>query len=118
MRNAAAALQKTYKDKLTVTRGIPGVDETGESVRKDAVVYEGISCALSKGTAESPKKEDNRRVSDTEYTIFAAPDIRMEDMDRAVVSTEAGQVFRGICGRTFYYAGSHGETPFKAEEMA
>lgn len=57
-------------------------------------------------------------MSDTEHVIFAAPDIRMVDMDRVMVTTEAGQVFRGRTGRTFVYAGSHGETPLYIEEMA
>ena len=118
MRGEAAILAKTYKDRLTVVRGVPAVDDSGESVRKDAAVYENVPCARSKGTVESPKSEDNRRVSDAEHVIFAAPDILMADMDRAVIVTEAGQVFRGVCGRTFSYAGSHGETPFRIEEMA
>lgn len=118
MRDAAAILQRTYRDKLTVYRGIPGVDGNGESVRKEEKVYEDIPCALSKGTGEAPKKEGNRRVSDAEHVLFAMPDVRIEDMDKAVVVTEAGQVFRGSCGRTFSYAGSHGETPFHIEEMA
>lgn len=99
-------------------RGVPAVDETGESVRNEAIVYEGVPCALSKSTVKSPKCEDNRRVTDTEHVIFAGPDIQMADMDKAVITTESGQVFRGICGRTFAYAGSHGETPFLMEEMA
>ncbi len=118
MRSEAAILARTYKDRLTVIRGVPAVDDSGESVRKDTTVYDQIPCALSKGTVESPKREDNRRVSDAEHVIFAAPDIRMAEMDRAVIVTAAGQVFRGICGRTFSYAGSHGETPFQIEEMA
>lgn len=118
MRNEAAILQKTYRDKLTVIRGVPAVDETGESVRNETIVYEKIPCALSKSTVESPKREDNRRVSDAEHVIFATPDIQMADMDKAVITTESGQVFRGVCGRTFAYAGSHGETPFLIEEMA
>lgn len=118
MRSEADILRKTYKDTLTVIRGMPDVDEHGESVRKDVIVYENVPCALSQGTVGSPKREDNRRVSDAEHVIFAAPDIRMVDMDHAVIVTEAGQVLRGICGRTFSYAGFHGETPFKAEEMA
>lgn len=118
MKRGAAILERTYQDRLTVARGEPAVDDSGESIRKDSTVYGNIPCALSKGTAGSLKREDGRRVSDAEHVIFAAPDIRMEDMDRAVIVTEAGQVFRGTCGRTFVYAGSHGETPFQIEEMA
>lgn len=118
MRNEADIFRKTYKDKLTVIRGMPEVDEHGETVRKDVMVYENVPCALSQGTVESPKREDNRRVSDAEHVIFAAPNICLADMDRVTVATEAGQVFRGTCGRTFLYAGSHGETPFHIEEMA
>lgn len=118
MRSEAAILQKTYRDRLTVIRGVPAVDETGESVRNETIVYEGIPCALSKSTMKSPQREDNRRVSDTEHVIFTGTDIQMADMDKAVITTASGQVFRGICGRTFAYAGSHGETPFLVEEMA
>lgn len=118
MRSAEEILQKTYRDKLTVVRGSPGVDESGESIRRETVVYDQIPCALSQDSTGSPKREDNRRVSDTEHVIFAAPDIRMEEMDKVTVVTEAGQVFRGRSGRTFAYAGSHGETPFYIEEMA
>lgn len=118
MRSEAVVLQRTYRDRLTVIRGVPAVDDSGESIRKERIVYEGIPCALSKNTAESPKREDNRRVSDAEHVIFAAPDIQMADMDKAVIATESGQVFRGVCGRTFVYACSHGETPFRIEEMA
>lgn len=118
MKRGAAILAKTYKDRLTVTRGEPSVDDSGESIRRDIAVYENVPCALSKGTVESPNREDNRRVSDAEHVIFTTPDIQMVDMDRAVIVTEAGQVFRGMCGRTFVYAGSHGETSFHIEEMA
>ena len=118
MKSAAEILRKTYRDRLTVLRGSPDVDESGESVRKETVVYDNVPCALSQNSTGSPKREDNRRVSDTEHVIFAAPDIRMVDMDRVMVTTEAGQVFRGRTGRTFVYAGSHGETPLYIEEMA
>lgn len=118
MKSAAEILGKTYRDKLTVVRGSPDVDESGESIRKETVVYDNVPCALSQDSIGSPKREDNRRVSDTEHVIFAAPDIRMVDMDRVMVTTEAGQVFRGRPGRTFVYAGSHGETPLYIEEMA
>ena len=118
MKGEAEILQKTYKDKLTVIRGFPGVDESGESVRKNIKVYENVPCALSQGSPGTPKREDNRRVSDAEHVIFTAPDIQIVDMDRVTVVTQAGQVLRGVCGRTFVYAGSHGETHFYIEEMA
>lgn len=118
MKSAAEILRKTYRDKLTVVRGSPDVDESGESTRREAVVYDSVPCALSQSSTGSPKREDNRRVSDTEHVIFAAPDIRMEEMDRVIVVTEAGQAFHGRSGRTFAYADSHGETPFYIEEMA
>lgn len=118
MRSAAKILQKTYRDKLTVVRGSPGVDESGESIRKEAVIYENVSCALSQKSTGSPKREDNRRISDTEHVLFAAPEIQMVEMDRVTVVTEAGPVYRGRTGRTFSYAGSHGETPLYIEEMA
>lgn len=118
MRSAAEILRKTYRDKLTVVRGSPGVDESGESIRKETVIYDNVPCALSQNSTGSPKREDNRRVSDAEHVIFAAPDIRMEEMDKVIIATEAGPVYRGRTGRTFAYAGSHGETPFYIEEMA
>ncbi len=118
MKSAAEVLRKTYRDKLTVVRGSPGVDGSGESVRKETVAYDNVPCALSQNSTGSPKREGGRRVSDTEHVIFAAPDIRMEEMDRVIVATEAGQVFRGRTGRTYSYAGSHGETPLYIEEMA
>lgn len=117
MKSAAEILRKTYRDKLTVSRGFPGMDESGESVRKETKVYENVPCALSKGSSSSLEREDNRRVSDTEHVIFTSPDVQIVDMDRATVVTQAGQVLRGVCGRTFIYAGSHGETPFYIEEM-
>ena len=118
MRSMAEILQRTYRDKLTVVRGSPGVDESGESVRKETAAYDSIPCALSQKSTGLPKREGSRRVSDTERVIFAAPDIRMEDMDKVTVVTEAGQVFRGRSGRTYVYAGAHGETPLYIEEMA
>ena len=117
MKSAAEILRRTYRDKLTVVRGTPGVDESGESIRKETVVYDNVPCALSKGSS-SLKREDNRRASDAEHVVFAAPDIRMEEMDRVTVVTQAGQAYRGRSGRTFSYAGSHGETPFYIEGMA
>lgn len=117
MKSAAEILRKTYWDKLTVVRGSPGVDGSGESVRKETKVYENVPCALSQGSSGSPKREGSRRVSDTEHVIFTSPDIQIVDMDRATVVTQAGQVLRGVCGRTFVHAGSHGETPFHIEEM-
>ena len=117
MKSEAEILQKTYKDKLTVVRGFPGVDESGESVRRSIKVYESVPCALSQGNTSSLKREDNRKASDAEHVIFTAPDIQIVDMDRATVVTQAGQVLRGICGRTFIYGESHGETPFYIEEM-
>jgi len=88
-----------------------------KSIREKRKVYENVPCALSQNSTGSPKREDNRRVSDTEHVIFTPPDVRIVDMDRATVVTQAGQVLRGVCGRTFIYAGSHGETPFYIEEM-
>ena len=117
MKSEAELLRKTYQDKLTVVRGFPGMDESGESIREKRKVYENVPCALSQNSTGSPKREDNRRVSDTEHVIFTPPDVRIVDMDRATVVTQAGQVLRGVCGRTFIYAGSHGETPFYIEEM-
>lgn len=118
MRSMAEILRRTYRDKLTVVRGSPGVDDSGESVWEETAAYDSIPCALSLKSTGLPKREGSRRVSDTEHVIFAAPDIRMEDMDKVTVVTEAGQVFRGRSGRTYVYAGSHGETPLYIEEMA
>lgn len=99
-------------------RSQPVTDENGESIRKDVPVYEGVPCALSGGGGSVPGRGDGRRTLDREMTIFTGPGILMKDMDKAVIHTRAGQVFQGVTGRTFAYAGSHGETCFKIETMA
>lgn len=114
----AQILEKTYKDKMNVCRGKSYVDEDGESRIKNIVVYENTPCALSSGSMGKPELQDHRRTVDREMTIFAAPDVLLKDMDVVTVITQAGQVFRGRSGRTFSFAGSHGETSFLMEDMA
>ena len=46
------------------------------------------------------------------------PDIRMEPDDWAEVVTQAGDFYAGRTGKTFVYAGSHGETRMKTEGIA
>lgn len=116
--NEAQILVKTYRDRLYVARRQPVTDESGESVMRDMPVYEDVPCALSSGSAGAAEREDGRRKSDNEMVIFAGPGILMKEMDRAVVRTRAGQTFQGVTGRTFSYAGSHGETPLRVESMA
>ncbi len=114
----AQILSKTYRDRLTVIRKQHEVAESGESVLKDVIIYNDVPCALSKGGLGTPEKDENRRTADYDMTIFAAPEVVMKDMDSIVVQTPSGQVFKGVSGRTFSYAGSHGETPVRIETMA
>jgi len=114
----AQILAKTYQDRLTVKRKRQIEKKSGESTFEEVTVYENIRCALSRSGSGSPQKDGNKRVIDQEMTIFAGPEILMKDMDSATVETPAGQIFKGHTGRTFAYAGSHGETVFKIETLA
>ncbi len=116
--NEAQILAKTYHDRLSVTRRQLATDESGESIMQDMDVYKDVPCALSGGSGSAAQREDGRRVSDKEMVIFAGPEILMKEMDQAVVRTQAGQVFRGVTGRTCSYACSHSETVLRLESMA
>lgn len=111
-------LEKTYKDRMNVTRSIAAQDESGESVWKPEIIYEDIPCALSKASSSAPEKTDVRRTVTNEMLIFASPEVLLQDMDRISIVTQAGQMFSGIAGKTVAYAGSHGETPMKIEGIA
>lgn len=114
----AAILAKTFRDHLTVYRKKRVKDpETLQTLEKEVPVYEGIPCALSRGSNSKPDRQEFHSERQSESVIFTMPGVEMLDHDRAVVVTEAGQTFRGITGRTFGYI-SHGETPFSTEELA
>ncbi len=114
----AQILKRTYRDRLTVRRKQRTETKSGENVFNETVVYESIPCALSQSGSGIPEKDGNKRTACRDMTIFAAPEILMKDMDSITVETSEGQVFRGYSGRTFAYAGSHGETAFKIETIA
>lgn len=114
----AKILERTYKDRMSVSRSMAVQDENGESVWKPGRVYEDIPCALSKTSSSVPDKTDVRRTVANEMMIFAPPEVLLQDMDRVSIVTQAGQIFSGIAGRTVSYAGSHGETPMKTEGIA
>lgn len=114
----AKILEKTYKDRMNVTRSIIAQDENGESVWKPETIYADIPCALSKASSSVPDKTDVRRTVTNEMMIFASPEVLLQDMDRVSIVTQAGQIFSGIAGKTVAYAGSHGETPMKIEGIA
>lgn len=113
----AEILAKTFRDRLTVYRKKKVKDpKTLQTLEKEAAVYEGIPCALSKGSNNKPDRQEFHSEKQFESVIFTKPGIEMIDHDRAVVVTEAGQTFQGITGRTFGYI-SHGETPFSTEGL-
>ena len=112
----AAILAKTFRDRLTVYRKKKEKDpETLETLEKDACIYEGIPCALSQGSNNSPQRQEFHSEKQFNAVIFTTPGMELLDNDRAEVVTEAGQAFRGITGKTFGYI-SHGETPFAVED--
>lgn len=113
----AKILAKTFRDRLTVYRKKKVKDpETLQTLEKDALVYEKLPCALSRGSNSKPDRQEFHSEKQFEAVIFTMPGIEMLDHDRAEVVTEAGQTFIGITGRTFGYI-SHGETPFSTEEL-
>ena len=114
----AQILAGTYRDRLFLVRKKHAVSESGESTYQDNVIYDGVPCALSSTGGSVPEKKDGRRISDRDMVIFAGPEIIMKDMDSVIIRTEVGQVLKGKTGRTFSYAGSHGETPVRIETMA
>lgn len=123
MKNTEAKiLEKTYLDRMTVTRKQPVIDEkSGETLLNDITVYEGAACGLSQSgasgvTAPSKDSGHNRYTQSDNYTIFAMPKVLCQAGDRAVVVTSAGQTFRGITGKSFAYS-SHSETAFKIEKV-
>lgn len=114
----AEILQRTFRDRLTVERKMTVQDpDTGESLQESYVVYDGIPCAYSQKANQTPERQETHGVRRMDSTIFTQPGIFIQDNDVAVIITEAGQTFTGICGHTFGYI-SHGETPFAVEAMA
>lgn len=114
----AEILAKTFRDHLTVYRKKKIRDpETLQTLEKDVIVYEGIPCALSQGSSSKPDRQEFHSEKQFEAVIFTVPGVEMLNNDRAEVTTEAGQVFQGLTGRTFGYI-SHGETPFAMEGLA
>lgn len=114
----AGILARTFRDRLDVYRKRRVKDpKTLQTVEKEEPVYEGIPCALSKGSGNRPDRQEFHGERQFESVVFTMPGVEMLDNDRAVVRTEAGQEFHGVTGRTFGYV-SHGETPFSTEGMA
>lgn len=112
----AKILAKTFRDHLTVYRKKKETDpESLQTIEKDMLVYENIPCALSQGGNSRPDRQEFHSEKQFEAVIFTIPGIELLDHDKAVVITEAGQMFEGVTGRTFRYV-SHGETPFALEE--
>lgn len=108
-------LKRTYKDELNVLRNGLIVNQDGESVGVQNMIYVGRPCALSQSKKSPPQREDfSFKVSD-EYTIFADPEVVMKENDRAEIVTETGMVIQGITGSTFLYP-SHGETKLLVEK--
>lgn len=117
--NEATVLAMTYHDRLTVFRYVSRTDErTGETKEEKAVIYESVPCALSQSKNEVPIREGVTFRKDVEHVLFTMPDIRMEPDDWAEVVTQAGEFHKGRTGRTFVYAGSHGETKMEIEGIA
>lgn len=111
----AEILAKTLRDHLTAYRKQKVMDtETLQTLEKEILVYENIPCALSKGGNNRPDRQEFHSEKQFEAVIFAAPEIELLDHDRIVITTETGQVFDGITGKTFKYV-SHSETPFAVE---
>ena len=112
----AEILAKTFRDRLAVYRKTKEKDpETLETLEKDALIYENIPCALSRGSSNTPQRQEFHSEKQFNAVIFTPPGIELLDSDRAEVATEAGQLFHGITGKTFGYI-SHGETPFATED--
>lgn len=113
----AKILEKTFQDRLSVYRKHLGRDpKTQATVEIETTVYENIICTLSQGSNRVPERQEFHSEAKRDYTIFTAPRIELLDNDRAVIHTEAGQIFEGITGKTFGYV-SHGETPFSVEKI-
>lgn len=111
----AEILAKTFKDKLTVYRKQMAINpDTLESREVEVPVYENVICALSKGSSNVPERQEFHSEKQRSAVIFTSPGIFLKDNDRAVIQTEAGQVYRGKTGKMFAYI-SHGETPFEPE---
>lgn len=114
----AEILARTFRDRLTLYRKKRIRDpETDESLEREVPIYEDVLCALSQGSGSVPERQEFYSEQKRSAVIFTPPGIFMEDNDRAVIVTEAGQTYQGKTGRTFGYI-SHGETPFAPEEMA
>lgn len=113
----AKILAKTFRDRLTVYRKHLGKDpDTLETVEKEDAVYEDIACALSQKSNNAPERQEFHSETQREFTIFTIPGIELEDNDKVAITTETGQIFEGITGKTFAYV-SHGETPFSVEKI-
>lgn len=113
----ARVLEKTFRDHLSVYRKQKKTDpQTQATVEKELSVYEGIPCALSQRGNNVPDRQEFHFETKRDYTIFTIPGVELLDNDRAIIQTEAGQVFEGLTGKTFAYV-SHGETPFSVEKI-
>lgn len=113
--NEKEILARTYKDSLTVYRSQMTIDEeTKESITKEVLIYDSAKCALSLSNNSAPDREDFTSKVENEHKLFTMPDIEMLSGDKAVIVTEAGQLYEGITSKTHIYK-SHGETTFKIE---
>lgn len=113
----AKILEKTYHDRMTVTRKQPVNDtESGETILKDVTIHEDIACALSHSGSAYPSKDNshNRYTENDSYTIFSAPGIICQAGDKAMIVTASGQTYKGVTGKSFSYP-SHTETALMIE---
>lgn len=110
-------LERTYHDRMDVYRSRMVKDpESGETVFEEALVYGNRRCALVI-RADTPAQGTVVDDVEEEHTIFADPDLQMEQNDRVVVRAESGQAYEGRSGRT-YVVRNHGETGFRIDGKA
>lgn len=113
----AEILARTFQDRMSVYRKQMRINpETKESREVETLAYENVICALSQGSVSAPQRQEFHSEKQMGAVIFTPPGIFLEDNDRAVITTQAGQSFSGKTGKTFAYI-SHGETPFAPEAV-
>ena len=109
--NEADILASTYDDLCSVYRPVKRVLESGETEQERQLIYEALSCSLSRPSGGRRQREQPAPKADVDYTLFVRPEIEILVSDFLEIHQQ-GRLIKGIAGRVFYYP-SHNEIPVK-----
>lgn len=113
--NEAMLLAETYQDKCDIYR-YEKTEVQGITRQADVLKYNGISCALSRGSLAKPTGQNTTEIS-TSSKVFFMPDIDVQEGDKLLITQQGAKTAKEYrAGEVFSYYGSHIEVMVKRDE--